>query len=294
MNVEVDKYNVWMTQIFGIANPKIHKMIEKYGSSRNVYEALSGGDVSLLNAKEKHMLENFSLSDALKILSFCEKRYISVTSLGSTEYPELLSHIYDPPLVLYYRGDLNCLNELCLTFVGTRNPYNYILKLCSRICRDIGRLGVTFVSGMARGVDECVHETCVANGIKTVGVLACGTECDYPHGSKILREKIIMGGGAYMTEYLPNTTPAPEYFNPRNRILAGLSRGTAVFQAAVSSGSLITASYALEQGRDVFCVPPPDVFDPAYEGVIEFLRDGAIPIFNHDDILKEYVGLYLK
>lgn len=293
MNFNVDRYNVWMTQIFGISQPKIHKMIERYGSSKKVYEALKSGDVSLLDEKEKYNLKNFSLSDAEKILAFCEKRYISVTSLGSPEYPKLLAEIYDPPLVLYYRGDLSCLDELSLTFVGTREPYNYILKLCSRICRDIGKLGVTFVSGMARGVDECVHSTCVANGIKTVGVLACGTECDYPYGSKILREKMIMGGGAYMTEYLPNTRPTPDYFNPRNRILAGLSRGTAVFQAAVDSGALITASYALDEGRDVFCVPPPDVFDPAYEGVIEFIRDGAIPIFNHDDILKEYVGLYL-
>ena len=293
MKENMDRYNIWLTQVFGIASPKIHKVTEHYGDAKKAYDAINDGDHTLLTKEEQQMLGYVTMEKIDRLIDYCNKRSISICSIGSKEYPKILAEIYDPPVVLYYRGDLSCLDDLSLTFVGAREATSYIIKLCSRISRDISKLGITLVSGMAHGVDECVHMSCVNSGTKTVGVLACGIEYDYPFGSKQLREKIIMNGGAYMTELLPNIAPSREYFNPRNRILAGLTRGTAVFQAGVESGSLITASYAVEEGRDVFCVPPPDIFDPRYEGVIGFLEDGAIPIFNHDDILKEYVGLYI-
>ena len=289
----MDKYNIWLTQVFGTADPKIHEVIATYGSPKSAYEALTGGDHSALTPGQVKNMDYVTMDKVERLILYCEKRNISICSLGSKEYPKLLAEIYDPPVVLYYRGDLSCLDELSLTFVGAREATAYTQKLCTRITKDMCSLGITLVSGMAHGVDECVHTACVKNEAKTVGVLACGIEYDYPYKSKTLREKILLNGGAYISELLPNTPPSKEYFNPRNRILAGLSRGTAVFQASVSSGSLITASYALDEGRDVFCVPPPKLFSPVYEGVISFLEDGAIPIFNHDDILKEYVGLYL-
>ena len=293
MKEKMDRYNIWLTQVFGAADPKIHKIIEHFGSPKKAYEALRDGKDPVLTQKEKQMLGYATMDKIDRLIEYCEKRGIMICSLGSPEYPKLLSEIFDPPVVLFYRGDLSCLDDLSLTFVGARNATSYIRKLCTRITRDIGKLGITLVSGMAHGVDECVHMTCVNNGIKTVGVLACGIEYDYPYGSRQLREKMIINGGAYISELLPAVAPSKDYFTARNRILAGLSRGTAVFQASVSSGSLITASYAVNEGRDVFCVPPPDIYDPVYEGVIGFLEDGAIPIFNHDDILKEYVGLYI-
>lgn len=293
MKENTDRYNIWLTQVFGTANPKIHKITAQYGSPEKAYNAITDGDRSFLTPEEEKNIDYVTMDKVDRLIEYCQKRNISICSLGSPEYPKILAEIYDPPAVIYYRGDLSCLDGLSLTFVGAREATPYIKKLCSRITRDIGRLGITLVSGMAHGVDECVHTTCVNNGLKTVGVLACGIEYDYPYGSKVMREKMIMNGGAYLTELLPPTAPTKEYFNPRNRILAGLTRGTAVFQAAINSGSLITASYAVDEGRDVFCVPPPQVFSPVYEGVISFLEDGAIPIFNHDDILKEYVGLYI-
>ena len=293
MQEDQNRYNIWLTMLLGIANPKIHKINEKYGSPEKAYEAISDGDHYTLSDKEISSLGYVTLDKADEVLDKCDKMKVSVCSLGSKEYPKLLAEIYDPPAVLYYRGDLSCLDVLSLTFVGARDANPYIIRLCARISRDIGRLDITLVSGMARGVDQAVHRTCVANHLRTVGVLGCGIDYDYPAGSKVLREKMVMNGGAYLTELFPGTAPTKAYFNPRNRILAGLTRGTAVFQASVISGSLVTASYAVEENRDVFCVPPPDIFDPAYDGVKSFIDDGAIPIFNHNDILKEYVGLYI-
>ena len=153
-------------------------------------------------------------------------------------------------------------------------------------------MGITLVSGMARGVDSVVHNACVYEGNPTVGVLACGINYDYPYGSGELRRKIVLNGGAYITELFPEVSPSREYFRGRNRILAGLSQGTIVFQAGEKSGSLITAGYALEEGRDVFCVPPPNLLDKRYNGVIPYLEDGAIPVFNHDDIIEFYKPNY--
>ncbi|MBR5090038.1 MAG: DNA-protecting protein DprA [Ruminiclostridium sp.] len=293
MKENMDRYNIWLTQVFGIANPKIHKVTAKYGSPKLAYEAIQGGDHSVLEHNERQMVGYVNIERTDSLIEYCEKQGIGICSLGSAEYPKLLAEIYDPPCVLFYRGDLSCLDDLSLTFIGSRHPTPYITNLCSRICRDVGKLGITLVSGMAIGVDQCVHRTCVANGIKTVGVLGCGIDIDYPRGSMELRERMASKGGAVISELFPGTEPTKEYFNPRNRIMAGLTRGTAIFQAAANSGTLITGSYAVDENRDVFCIPPPDIFDPVYEGVIGFLEDGAIPIFNHNDILKEYIGLYI-
>ena len=293
MKEPMDRYYIWLTRVLGTANPKIHKLTEKYGSAKQAYEAITDGDISCLTEEETEKLDYETIDRVDRLIDYCRKHGIGICSFGSKEYPKLLAEIYDPPSVIYYRGDLSCLEDLSLTFIGSREPTPYILKLCSRITADAGKVGITLVSGMARGVDQCVHSTCVEKGIRTVGVLGCGVDYDYPYKSRILREKIVLGGGAYISELLPNDAPTKEYFNPRNRILAGLTRGTVIFQAAINSGTLITGSYAVDENRDVFCVPPPDVFNPAYEGVIGFLEDGAIPVFNHLDIIKEYVGLYL-
>ncbi len=286
-------YYLWLVQLFGTANPKIHKVTEKYGSPQNAYEAITQGDISTLDKAERERLKNTSLEYAEQILEYCRKQNISVCALGDKNYPKLLAEIYDPPSIFFYIGDLSCLDALSLTFVGARQATPYIIRLCSRITRDVASKGVTIVSGMAHGVDECAHTACISNNYKTVAVLACGIEIDYPYRSIPLRNKIVENGGACISELPPREPVSKDYFNPRNRIMAGLTRGTAVFQASERSGSLVTASYALDENRDVFCIPPPDIFAPEYAGVIGFLRDGAIPIFNHDDILNEYRGLYI-
>lgn len=293
--MELNRYHycIWLTEVFGIANPKIHKAIEKYGYPEKVYKAVKSGDKSSLENDDKKRLTGVSMDRIDKIIDYCKRKEISLCTLGEKSYPKLLKEIFDPPVIIYYRGDLSCLDSLSLTFVGARNITPYISKICARISKDVAKQGVTLVSGMAHGVDACVHTACVNNDCKTVAVLACGIDQDYPAGSLPLRRKIVETGGACITELPPNIGTSKEYFNPRNRIMAGLTRGTAVFQASDTSGSLVTASYAVDENRDVFCVPPPDVFAPEYSGVIGFLRDGAIPIFNHDDILNEYKGLYI-
>ncbi len=293
--MELNRYHycLWLTYVYGIANPKIHKVIEKYGSPEDAYRAVTEGDHSTLDKTDLTRLNDTSMDKICRLTDYCEKKNISLCALGEKKYPKLLKEIYDPPVIFYYRGDLSCLDVLSLTFVGSRNITPYIKKLCYKMSHDLSSMGITLVSGMAHGVDACVHVACVDNEKKTVAVLACGIDQDYPAGSLTLRRQIVELGGVCMTELHPNLGPSADYFNPRNRIMAGLTRGTTVFQASGQSGSLVTASYALDENRDVFCVPPPDISSPDYAGVIGFLRDGAVPVFNHDDILNEYRGLYI-
>ena len=282
-----------LVRIFGAGNPVIHKVIEHYGNAVNACTELDKGDVQFLSQKKQHEMVSFVSYDKIdKVISWCEKRDIKLVNLYENEYPRLLKEIYNPPVILFYCGDLSCLERTTVTGVGAREITPYIEKLSFRICRDLSSMGITLVSGMARGVDSVVHNACVYEGNPTVGVLACGINYDYPYGSGELRRKIVLNGGAYITELFPEVSPSREYFRGRNRILAGLSQGTIVFQAGEKSGSLITAEYSLEEGRDVFCVPPPNLLDKRYNGVIPYLEDGAIPVFNHDDIIEFYKRNY--
>lgn len=283
------KYYLWLVQLFQPANPKIHQVLQRYGSAEMAYREISGGDTSMLEEAQLSCLGGVTLDKAEQMEAYCAKNGIDIVTIDDEAYPALLKEIYNPPVLLFYRGSLSCLENLCITVVGARNITPYIAKLCTLVSRSLAQSGVTVVSGMARGVDFAAHSACIRAEKPTVGVLACGIDYDYPKNSGEMRKHIVVNGGAYVTELFPKANPSREYFRARNRILAGLSSGTAVFQAGAESGSLITAGYAADENRDVFCVPPPDVFDPRYCGVVSFLRDGAISIYNHDDILSRYI-----
>lgn len=290
--IEMYKSLMRIVQIFGNANPDIHKLIDYYGDVQKLCEALDSGKCEYPNKKVIEKAKYITADKMQKIIEQCEKREVSIVCLYEKSYPRMLKEIYNPPVLLFYRGSLDCLKNRCLAAVGSREITPYMSKLSYRIATDLSKNGITLISGMARGVDSAIHTACVRQGNPTVGILGCGIFYDYPHGSSVLRNEIIRNGGLYMSELLPSASPYPEYFVARNRIMAGLSSGTVVFQAGIKSGSLITADYAVQEGRDVFCVPPPDLFDERYFGVIDLLRDGAIPVFNHDDILKFYEENY--
>lgn len=281
-----------LVQIFGAANPDIHKLIEYYGSVERVCEKIDSGELKYPDETFSSRARYVTDDKMQKVIDSCEKRGVCIISIYDEKYPAMLKEIYNPPVILFCRGSLDCLKNRCITAVGSRDITPYIKKLSYRISTDLSKNGITLISGMALGVDSVVHSACVNQGNPTVGVLGCGIFYDYPRGSSFLRNDIIKNGGLILSELLPSVSPSPDYFIARNRIMAGLSGGTVVFQAGIKSGSLITAEYALQEGRDVFCVPPPDMFDERYSGVVDFIRDGAIPVFNHDDILKFYKENY--
>lgn len=170
-------------------------------------------------------------------------------------YPAALREIYDPPAVLWVRGDTALLNQPGIAVVGTRHPSPYGAGMAEMLSRDLARRGVVILSGMARGVDTAAHKGALDAGGKTVAVWGTGIDVVYPKENKRLAEQIVSQGGTIVSEYATGTFPAPQNFPIRNRILSGMSVGVLVIEAAEYSGTRVTARCALEQGRDVYAVP---------------------------------------
>jgi DNA processing protein len=176
-------------------------------------------------------------------------------TMDDEEYPGRLMEIFDPPPVLWVRGDASILNRAGIAVVGTRNPTPYGSGMAEMLSRDLARRGMVVQSGMARGVDTCAHKGAVEAGGRTVAVWGTGIDVIYPKENKKLAEQIVASGGAIVSEFPLGTFPAPQNFPIRNRTLSGMSVGVLVVEAAEYSGTRITARCALEQGRDVYAVP---------------------------------------
>lgn len=204
-----------------------------------------------------------------------------LVSLWDEEYPPLLAAIHDPPALLYVRGRLP--EQNCLAVVGSRRASAAVTRLTEEICKELGEHGISIVSGLARGIDTAAHRGVLAGGAATVAVLGCGIDRIYPPENRQLFQQ-IGEQGAIISEYAPGTQPLPGHFPARNRIISGLSQGVVVVEAAAGSGSLITADFALEQGREVFALPGP-VHAEASRGSNNLLKDGAHLVTEARDIL---------
>ncbi len=176
-------------------------------------------------------------------------------TLDDEEYPAGLLEIYDPPTVLWVRGEVKLLNQPGIAVVGTRQPSPYGVGMAEMLSRDLARRGLVVLSGMARGVDTCAHKGALEGGGATVAVWGTGIDVIYPKENKRLAEEIVARGGAIVSEFPLGTFPAPQNFPIRNRTLSGMSVGVLVVEAGEYSGTRITARCALDQGRDVYAVP---------------------------------------
>ena len=226
---------------------------------------------------------DFSLTE--QIQSYCDERGIVVITRYDMDFPENLLDIDCPPLVLYCLGDKEVLKERSsLTIVGSREATPYSIDVSKYFARTKAREGHTIISGFARGIDSAAHTGAIEAESTTVAVLGCGIDYDYPRNSAELKNSIAQKG-AVISEYPPLESPAKEYFTIRNRLIAGLSKAVLVVQAGVHSGSINTASHAISQGKDVYCIPPANIFNEIYKGQSVLLRDGAIPAFEPHDII---------
>lgn len=281
------EYCLWLVMAFGAANPKIWELISYFGNPENAYNSLKSNSYNFLSEKEVTAVKTTHLEQSKYIMENCAGKDIKIICYYDENYPKQLDNIANPPIVLFVKGDLSVLNDLCITVVGTREPSAYSVRVAEKICAEMAKVGIVIISGFALGIDSVSHRSAIVNGGKTVAVLGCGIDVDYPKENTKSKSTIVRRG-LFITEFLPGTKPVPSNFPKRNRVLSALGMGTLVIEAAQTSGSLITAELALEQGRDLFCIPPADIFDRRYSGVVKYLRDGAIPVFSHLDIIYEY------
>jgi DNA processing protein len=180
---------------------------------------------------------------------------VSLITLASPEYPERLKEIYDPPPVLWVRGDVSLLSRPGIAIVGTRHPSPYGMQVAEMLARDLSARRVVIVSGMARGIDTCAHRGALSARMPNVAVWGTGIDVVYPKENRKLAEEILATGGAIVSEVPMGTFPAPQNFPRRNRIISGLSIGVLVVEASENSGTRVTARCAAEQDRDLYAVP---------------------------------------
>jgi DNA processing protein len=209
----------------------------------------------------------------------------ATVTLADDTYPALLRHIIDPPLALFYRGDLSLLTRPGLAIVGSRRASPYAINVAELLARQLSPPGLTIVSGLALGVDCASHTAALDCGGTTIAVLGTGIDVIYPRANRPLFRRIAEQG-LIVTEFPPGAPPRPEHFPIRNRIISGLSHGTVIVEATSRSGSLITARMAAEQGREVFAVPG-SIFSPGSEGTNRLIQYGAKLVHDAQDVLDE-------
>lgn len=250
-------------------------------SSRDLSEIL-GRRVPVKSWKPREILGKAE-GDA-EVLSKGEMDYVV---LGEKDYPPQLAEIYDPPYLLFYRGKLPENERPSLAVVGTRYPTSAALDTAFDLSFQAADAGVPVISGLALGVDTAAHQGALHGRGYTLAVLGCGCDRLYPRSSAGVGYGILSSGGCIASEYPPGTEPLPYHFPQRNRILSGLSRGVVVVQAPERSGALITADFALEQGRDLFVVSPL-LQGPHNQGCRNLSESGAPAIDALEDILQEW------
>ena len=262
---------------------KIKLLIEHFGDAQKVLAASAkelaaaeGIGPKIIEA----LLESKNSQRAEKELTRAQKLGITIVTLNDPNYPECLRQTYDPPPLLYIKGKLpEGLNKSfdkvrSIAIVGTRNASEYALKFSETLGETLARAGITVISGLALGVDGAAHQGAIkVLGGQTVAVLGSGVDIIYPYNHKKLAEKIVSTQGAIISEYPIGTRPRAQNFPGRNRIIAGLTRGIVVVEGSKNSGALITASYALEEGRTVFSVPG-RAGDNRAAGTLDLLKQG--------------------
>ena len=285
-------YWLWLQKALG-EGARFKEILEDFGSIKSLFEAniLEWKMSPALVPKQISRLEKVRLDEAEKIVDLCDRNGWQIVDYDDEKYPKRLKDISNPPAVLFVDGELPDIDEsVVLGMVGTRKASEYAVKVTELMSRGVAQSGAVVVSGGALGVDSAAHRGAILCGGKTVAVLGCGFGTNYLMGNKSLRDA-IKNNGALITEF-PPLTPATRFTFPlRNRIISGISLGVLVVEASVKSGSLITANFALEQGRDVYAVPC-SILEPQYAGTNKLIDDGAVVATKPADLLYPYAEEY--
>jgi DNA processing protein len=272
----------------GLGPTKARKLVEHFGSAEAVFHAslteLEGTGIKAVSAQA--IATGKSAELAREEIARAESASVTIVSSEDASYPARLKEIYDPPLVLYVRGDPEVLTRPGIAMVGTRHPTPYGSGMAERLACDLAGQGLVIISGMARGVDTASHRGAITAKGKTVAVLGTGVDVIYPKENSRLAEQILALGGCLISEFAMGTFAAPQNFPIRNRILSGMSVGVLVVEAAEYSGTRITARCALEQNRDVFAVPG-NVTNKNSWGPNTLIKQGAKLVATWEDVWED-------
>jgi DNA processing protein len=288
--MEPDQYLGWLALALtpGLGARMAGKLLGTFGSPDAIFNAsLTALESQHLPAAVAQAINSRRpLSDAAKELAQAQASGCRLLTWDEPEYPARLREIYDPPPLLYVRGNVEFLNRHVLAMVGARRPTPYGNQMAERLSRDLAARGLVIASGLARGIDASAHRGALAAPAgMTVGILGCGIDVVYPKENKKIFEEMEKRG-ALISEFPMGTFPAPQNFPIRNRIIAGMSLGVVVVEGAQYSGSLITARLAMEFGREVYGVPG-NATQPSSFGPNQLIKQGAKLVTSWEDVVEE-------
>jgi DNA processing protein len=279
-------YFVGLNKI-GMGPKTFLKLFKKYKSAEKIWN-LEQSELMHFGLQTKtieRFLSNRKKINPTKELDQIQKLKINLVTMFDKNYPNNLTEISNSPYILFYKGDLNILNNLSIGVVGTRKMTPYGKRVCEQIIFGLAKNNINIVSGLALGIDAVAHKTTLESGGLTTAVLGTSLDFIYPSANFQLAEKIIQNG-LIVSEFPLGTRGFPSNFPIRNRIISGLSIGVVVIEAATISGSLITANYALEQNREVFTIPG-SIYSPQSVGCNNLIKMGAKVVTSYEDILDE-------
>ena len=277
----------WLALVLtpGLGARKSADLIEAYRSPTALFRASASElrGCGLSAAAAQAISSGCVFDTAIRLQERMKAEGIGLLSLLDPQYPPMLRHIFDPPVCLFYKGELECLALTAVAIVGTRRPTPYGTSVATRFSRDLAQAGACVVSGMARGIDTAAHRGALDAGGPTIAVFGCGVDIIYPTENKQLAEQICRTG-LVLSEFPPGSPAYPQNFPIRNRIVAGLSSGVIVVEGKEFSGSTITARLALDQGREVFAVPG-NITSAMSLGPNTLIKQGAQPALSAEDVL---------
>jgi DNA processing protein len=282
---------IGLSSIPGIGRATFRKLVSRFGSPADVLAASPQELRQLEGLSEKavHGIATFPWRDhAAGEMAKAVSSGVEIITADDNAYPENLRTTPDAPLFLYQKGRTSPEDRVAIAIVGTRTPTHYGLTTTHRMAYELASAGYTVVSGLARGIDTQAHKGALAAKGRTIAVLGCGIDVAYPAENRDLMERIAESG-VVMTENPFGTRPESGYFPARNRIISGLSLGTVIVEASVDSGSLITADYALVQGRRLFAVPG-NAGSPMSRGSNRLIKQGAVLVESAEDVLLQLGG----
>lgn len=280
-----DELHHWLALLHlpGVGPVRLRELLMRHGSPRALFA--QGAHDPALEPELRAALRTPSWEAVERDLAWVggERHIITLQDIG---YPPLLAQLHDAPPLLFLHGNVDALHSPQLAMVGSRNPTPLGEETATQFARVLAGAGLTITSGLALGIDGASHRGALAARGQTIAVFGTGPDRIYPARHRDLAHAIVDGGGALVSEYPPGTPPLPGHFPRRNRIISGLSLGTLVVEAALRSGSLLTARSALEQGREVFAIPG-SIHNPLARGCHRLIRDGAKLVETAQDVLEE-------
>ena len=287
-------YIAGLQSLYNVGATHVRRFIEDFGSPYDAWEAVKKVEnlkpYSHISNTDKRAIASSAKDEKLDyIIHKIDEYKMDVTTFLDKDFPSILNHIYNPPAILFMRGNRALLDKRLnrIALVGARRCSLYGRNVARMLGKELGKYSTIIVSGGARGIDTHGHEGLLASLGYGIVVMGCGLDIVYPRENTKLFDRILQNNGLLVSEYPPGTPPSAKHFPARNRIISGLSRGVIVVEAKGSSGSLITADMAVSEGRDVFVVPC-NLLDHTADGNKFLMRNGAFVLTGYEDVVKEY------